>query len=122
MTTSEVRLKAIAESLALLSRDITQGDLPDICILKDLKLTVDQLRLSLWAVIAYERRSTRDSRAGLRSQLAEFRMKRLMEMLGQLQADLVSGVLAATPPELRDLTSALHSTLQNLAPVHKVGT
>lgn len=122
MTMSEVRLKAIAESLALLSRDITQGDLPDMDILKDLKLTVDQLRLSLWAVIAYERRSTSDCRAGLRSQLAEFRMKRLMEMLGELQADVKNGLLAVDPAELRDLTSALHGTLQNLAPAQKVVT
>ena len=122
MTMSEVRLKVIAESLALLSRDITQGDLSDVCILKDLKLTVDQLRLSLWAVIAYERRSTSDSRAGLRSQLAEFRMKRLMEMLGELQADVNNGLLAVDPAELRDLTSALHSTLLNLAPAQKVVT
>ncbi len=122
MATSEVKLKAIAESLAVLSRDITQGDLPDMCILKDLKDTVDHLRLTLWAVIAYERRSTSESRAGLRSQLAEFRMKRLMEMLGELQADVNIGVLAVDPAELRDLASALYNYLQNLAPVHKVGT
>ncbi len=122
MVTSEARLKELAESLGLLSRDISQGDWPDVSVLKDLKLAIDQLRLTLWAVITYEKHTRSVSQAGLRSKLAEFRMKRLMEMLGELRVDVISGVLAATPSELRDLTSALHGTLENLSPVHKAET
>jgi hypothetical protein len=119
VATNEGRFKELAHSLACLSQDIEQGAVPDASVLNDLKLTVDQLRLTLWAVITYEKQTKYISRAGLQTKLAEFRMKRLTEMLRELQTDIMRGLLVATPSELQDLTSALQNTLQNLTPVHK---
>jgi hypothetical protein len=48
--------------------------------------------------------------SGLATKLAEFRVKRLMQMLADLQSEIDRGGASRTPPELCKLSSALEET------------
>ena len=112
----QLTLAQIKEALDRLSEDVTRGQFAAE-ILKDLKLSVDHLRLTLWAIIAYEEQGKRKGRGeafGLAGELAEFRIKRVVQMLTALEDDFRSGHVAPSDPELASLANTLHSALKNL--------
>lgn len=116
MATPTFNLSHIKQSLDSLTAEVEQG-VHHVSLLRDLKMSVDQLRLTLWAVISYEGQPGGDTRAGfgLAEGLAEFRVKRLLQMLLVLQEDLELGHIAPSNPDLLSLASALHDTLENIS-------
>lgn len=120
MAELEPALAQIRHSLDQLSRDVSQGKYPT-SILKDFKLTVDQLRLAIWAIIEFEdqkRKEQQGAKLGLDSKLVEFRIKRLVQMLADLHADIESGNITAKNPDLKSLSSTLQAVLQTITRVY----
>jgi len=108
------RLTELKRSVEELSQDISQGKLPT-SLLKDFKLSVDQLRLTLWAIMSFESQIRQGGAPRLTEKLFEFRVKRLIQMLTDLQSDLTGGTLSPTVADIGSLTTSLHDTLQTLA-------
>jgi hypothetical protein len=116
MPETELSLSRIRATLDQLSEEVSRGRFP-ASILKDLKLSVDNLRLTLWAIIAFEGSGGKDARGasfGLTTKLAEFRIKRLLQMLSDLQEDLQSGDIAPSNPALGPLVSVLESACRSV--------
>lgn len=116
MAETELSLIQIKHTLDRLSEEVPQGKYPS-AILKVLKLSVDQLRLTLWAIIAYRGQGTQDARGadfGLQAKLVEFRIKRLLQMLSDLCENLENGDITPSNLELPPLCSALQSTLERV--------
>jgi len=114
MHESEGKLTRIKQMLDELSAEVNQGKF-EATILHDLKLTVDQLRLSLWAIIASRGPDTPQGMGadfGLGTKLAEFRVKRLLDILKELQADLHAGRIPHSNPDLPSLLVALAIALE----------
>jgi len=109
-------LPHIKQSLDSLTAEVAQG-IHHANLLKDLKMSVDQLRMTLWAIISYEDQAARGASGvpfGLPAKLAEFRIKRLRQMLSALQEDFQKGNVAPLDPDLGPLASALHDTLEDI--------
>lgn len=116
MAVNELTLAQIKRTLDELNEEIAAGKFPSN-ILKDLKLSVNHLRLTLWAIIAYEGKAAKDSRGvdvSFGPKLAEFRIKRLMQMLNNLRDGFEAGSVAPSHPELASLSSALESTVERI--------
>lgn len=112
----DAALAQIKSSLDELSKDVSQGKYP-APILKDFKLTVDALRLTIWAIIEFEEQSRKEAhgaRFGLSTKIAEFRVKRLVQMLTDLRADIEKGGIAPKTLDLKPLSAALKTTLQSI--------
>jgi len=117
MVEGELTLSRVKQTLDRLSEAVSEGAFPT-SILKDLKLSVDHLRLTLWATIAYQGKGKKGAGGadfGLSMKLAEFRIKRLLQMLADLQADFEHGDVAPSNPDLFLLASALQSSLQSIS-------
>ena len=88
-------------------------------ILEGFKMALDQLRLTVWgAIVADEEDSRRVDglHLGLANKLAEFRLKRLMQMLADLQREIDRGG-TPPPPDLRKLSSAIKQTHTAIAEI-----
>ncbi len=112
------KLLHIKRTIDELSADISEGKFP-ATILRDFKLSVDHLRLNIWAIIEFEDQSKKHGKGssfGLSTKLAEFRIKRVQQMLEDLQTDISSGVLAPLRDQVQVLRTALESALQTLNP------
>jgi hypothetical protein len=117
MPETEMNLPRIRATLDQLSEEVSQGRFP-ASILKDLKLSVDNLRLTLWAIITFEGPGKKDAQGssfGLGTKLAEFRIKRLQQILADFEEDLQSGDITPSNPALGSLVSALESALRSVA-------
>jgi hypothetical protein len=86
--------------------------------LRDFKLILDDLRLTLWAVIQSQEEARRDVTGkplGLADKLVEFRVKRLIQMLAALQQDVDNGRVSRADLSIRGLSKALRGTLDGLS-------
>ncbi len=106
----EFRLTQVKNALDEISQDISQGRIP-ATILKDFKLSVDQLRVTIWAILTFEEQAAKQGKGSdvaLGNKLVEFRIKRVMQMLAELEADIESRRIAAEHPDLKALTSSMN--------------
>ncbi len=113
----EVRLAQIKSTLDQISREVSEGKIP-APVLKDFKLSVDQLRVTIWAILTFEeqpRKPAKGADLALANKLIEFRIKRLIQMLADLQTDIESRRIAAENPELKALCSTINATLDSVA-------
>jgi D-serine deaminase-like pyridoxal phosphate-dependent protein len=117
MPTAGLNLLHIKQSLDSLSAEVEQG-MHHTGLLNDLKMSVDQLRLTLWAVMSYEAQASKEARGaafGLSEKLADFRLKRLLQMLSALREDIRKGNIPPSSPDLIVLSSALQDTLEKIS-------
>jgi hypothetical protein len=117
MATPGFNLPQIKQSLDRLTAEVEKGT-HHASLLKDLKFSVDQLRLTIWAAITYAESTGRDRPGaifGLAEGLAEFRLKRLLQLLLALQEDVQKGHVAPSNPDLLSLASALQDTLESIS-------
>jgi hypothetical protein len=113
----ETDLAQIKSSLENLSHKVVRYEIPQ-SILRDFKLALDHLRLTIWAVIMAEEEDAMRAdglQFGLATKLVEFRIKRLLQMLADLQTDLTSGAISPAHPELHELDAALLETRKRLS-------
>jgi hypothetical protein len=114
MPETELTLSRLKETLDRLSEEVSQGRFPT-AILKELKPSVDNLRLTLWALITFEGPGKKDAAGasfGLKTKLVEFRIRRLLQILTDLSEDIRAGDVTPSNPALAPLASALESALQ----------
>ncbi len=119
MSETELDLAELKLTLDRLSVEASQGKYPAE-ILKEFKLSLDQLRLTVWAILAYDQEQNRGEHSescALPERIAEFRLKRMLIMLGALQEDFVNGHVAPSNPDLVLLTSGLRTTLAAIGQV-----
>jgi hypothetical protein len=112
----DVELWEIKQSLDQLGFDISHRKFAPQ-LLKDLKTTVDQLRVTLWAIMEAENQPKNESAqtsTQFRKKLVEFRMKRLEQMLNDFAADVSRGIVEKNDSKLATLSTALKSTLQTI--------
>jgi hypothetical protein len=121
MATPGFNLPNIKQSLDSLTAEVEKG-IHNASLLRDLKFSVDQLRLTIWAAITNEEGTAKDGRGGvfgLAEGMAEFRVKRLLELLLALQDDVQKGHVAPSNPDLFSLASALQDTLHSISKLAK---
>jgi len=117
MATSGFNLPQIRQSLDSLTAEVEQG-IHNAGVLRDLKFSVDQLRLTIWAAITHEESTGKDGRGAVFAMaegMAEFRVKRLLQLLLTLQEDFRKGSIAPSNPDLSSLAPALHDTLESIS-------
>lgn len=117
MATPGFNLPHFKQSLDRLTAEVEQG-IYDASVLRDLKFSVDQLRLTIWAAVTHEESTGKDGRGAvfaLAEGLAEFRVKRLLELLLALQEDFRKGSIAPSNPDLFSLASTLQDALENIS-------
>lgn len=86
-------------------------------VLRDFKLCLDALRLTLWAIIQSQEEAhigVSGTPLSLAEKLAEFRVKRLIQMLADLQQDIDDGRVSGANLEIGGLSKALRGTLNRL--------
>ena len=108
----QMALTETKASLEGLSQRVVRYRIPPP-LLEGFKLALDQLRLTIWAVIMADEEDSKRADGlhyGLTTKLTEFRIKRLMQMLTELQNEIDRGGAPPTPPELCKLSSALEET------------
>ena len=113
----QLALTETKASLEGLSQRVVRYRIPPP-ILEGFKLALDQLRLTIWAVIMADEEDSKRAnglQCGLATKLAEFRIKRLLQMLADLQREIDRGGTSPTPPELCKLSSALEETRQTVS-------
>jgi len=117
MPTIDGVLWQIKQSLDQLGFDVSHGKYP-AGMLKDVKVAVDELRLTLWGILEMEesdtKTRTRGSSATIRQKLAEFRFRRMERMLTDLRKDLTKGVVPANGGGLKTLAASLQATLHSI--------
>jgi hypothetical protein len=89
-------------------------------ILRDFKLCLDGLRLTLWAVIQSQAEGSSDGKAAsmiLAGKLVEFRTKRLIQLLSDLQQDAQDGRLSSAKADVPSLLKALRAALDSVSRV-----
>ncbi len=89
----------------------------DSPVLRDFKLCIDGLRLTLWALIQAQEEGYLERQGGdmdLDAKLLEFRIKRTVQMLEELQEDLNGGRLSADMPDVGMLSTTLRKTLDGV--------
>jgi hypothetical protein len=117
MSEIEVTLAQIKQSIDRIGKEVAQRRIPSP-LLTDFKLSVDQVRLTIWAMMMYEEESAAKSSSvqfGVSTRLVEFRIKRVLQMLAELREDIEGGRVPSANPELRNLASALQATLQAIS-------
>jgi hypothetical protein len=112
MSETDRVLGRIKQTLDELSKEISNGKYAAE-FLTDLKGSVDQLRLTMWAVIETEDQHRHKDTKGpmkLNEKLVEFRIKRIVQMLNDLGTD------AAIPEksDLEALMGAFGTALQSV--------
>lgn len=113
----EVSLSQIKSTLDQISHEVSLGKIP-APVLKDFKLTVDELRVTIWAILTFEeepRRTGPGSDVALANKLVEFRIKRVIQMLTNLRADIENRRIEAGNPDLKAFSSTLNATRESLA-------
>lgn len=113
MSETDRVLGEIKQSLDELSAEISSGKYAAE-FLTDLKRSVDQLRLTLWAVIETAEQNKRADKKGLvslKGKLVEFRVKRIVQMLNDLRSDL----MIPHPSELEELRAAFRTAMESFA-------
>jgi hypothetical protein len=113
----EMRLTSIKQSIDEINSEVTHREvMPDI--LKDFKLSLDHLRLTIWALITVEEQSGHGKRhpdIAMHSKLVEFRAKRLLRLLEDFRADLSADPLPRSSHDVQDLIPELRQTLDLLS-------
>ena len=113
----QMALTETKASLEGLSQRVVRYRIPPP-LLEGFKLALDQLRLTIWAAIMADEEDCQRADGlhfGLAPKLAEFRIKRLMQMLAELQREIDGGGAPPTPPELCKLSSALEETRKTVS-------
>lgn len=113
----DIALGRIKETLDRLSQEVTDGVYSPL-MLKEFKSSVDQLRLTLWAVIEVEDQSKKGlggATMGLSRKVAEFRIKRLIRMLDDFRKDVTTGAVSSLSPEVKPLFASLRATSETLS-------
>jgi hypothetical protein len=98
----QMALTEVKASLEGLSERVLRYRIPPP-LLEGFKLALDQLRLTIWTVVMADEEDSRRAdglHLGLAIKLTEFRIKRLMQMLTELQKEIDRGGTPPTPPEL----------------------
>jgi len=112
MSETDIVLGRIKYTLDQLGSEISNGKYP-ADLLSDLKSSVDELRLTMWAVIEAEEQRKQEIKGGstdLKKKLVEFRIKRILQMLQSLRID----VAEPGSSDLEALRAALRTGLQNV--------
>lgn len=113
----EFRLTQVKSALDEISQEVSQGRVP-ATILKDFKLSVDQLRVTIWAILTFEEQASKQGKGAdvaLGNKLVEFRIKRIIQMLAELETDIENRRIAAEHPDLKALTSSMNGILDAVA-------
>jgi len=117
MSAIDAALWEVKQALDQLGFDVSHGKYP-ARMLKDVKVAVDELRLTLWAIIEMEDKGKQKkaprSPTRFREKLAEFRMKRLERMLTDLRSGMTKGAVAGSGAELKTLAASLQATLDSI--------
>lgn len=113
MVDIEMRLASIKESIDEINSEVAHREvMPGI--LKDFKLSLDHLRLTIWALITLEEQSEHGKKHPdftMHSKLVEFRAKRLLRLLMDFRADLRADPLPRSSHEVQELIPELRETL-----------
>jgi len=112
MSETDIVLGQLKQTLDQLGSEIEKGKY-SVELLADLKASVDQLRLTMWAVIEAEhqrQQEIRGDRMDLRKKLVEFRIKRITQMLGDLRVETAD----PASPDLQVLRTALGTTVREI--------
>lgn len=86
-------------------------------VLRDFKFCVDGLRLTLWALIQSQEEGFlegQEDKMSLAGKMAEFRTKRIIQMLEDLHQEIDRGRPVTPGADLASLSQALRRTLRDV--------
>jgi len=116
MFEADIALGRMKQSIDQLDHEVSDGKYT-ADLLSDIKTSVDQLRLTMWAAIEAEDQRKQEIRGGptnFKKKLVEFRIKRLVEMLNNFRIGIAEGDPYPETSDLQTLRSALRTMLKNL--------
>jgi hypothetical protein len=108
------RLYEIKIALEDLERELAQREVAWQA-LRDFKIAVDHVRLSVWAMLTAERPASGGVTPDEASvTVARFRLARATELLGHVRADMEARIIAADTPEVLPFRTAVEATVSQL--------
>ncbi len=112
MTSGDVgsRIASLKSDLGAIEAELTRADASEES-LKDLKSTVDSIRLSVWAVLTAAQADDQDA---ARKVIARFRVRRATELARNVLLDVGNESLPPDAPEVHTFTATMDQVLGQL--------
>ena len=107
--TARAQINAMLASLQTIEGQLARGDVRGQG-LEDLKMGVDDLRLRIWAIMAA-------ATSGETGALERFRVRRAIDVLGNIRDEILSGVIDPGHPEVAQLKASAQRFLTVLESV-----
>jgi hypothetical protein len=107
--TARAKINAMLASLQTIEGQLARGDVRGQG-LEDLKMGVDDLRLRIWAVMAA-------ATSGESGALERFRLRRAIDVLGNMRDEIISGAIDPSHPEVATLKASAQRLLTALESV-----
>jgi hypothetical protein len=102
------RLAKTKAALEMLEEEILGCDNPPRDVLQDFRAGIDDIRISLWAVLTSQQHS------GYESVVAQFRLRRAVELWHQVLVDLDIGRLSTNDDEVHRLNASVATVYEEL--------
>jgi hypothetical protein len=107
--TARAKINAMLASLQTIEGQLARGDVRGQG-LEDLKMGVDDLRLRIWAIMAA-------STSGESGALERFRVRRAIDVLGNMRDEIISGAIDPAHSEVATLKASAQRLLTALESV-----
>lgn len=107
--TARAQINAMRASLQTIEGQLARGDVRGQG-LEDLKMGVDDLRLRIWAIMA----AATSNESGA---LERFRVRRAIDVLGNMRDEIISGAIDPAHPEVATLKASAQRLLTALESV-----
>ena len=104
--TARAQISAMLASLQTIEGQLARGDVRGQG-LEDLKMGVDDLRLRIWAIMAA-------ATSGEAGALERFRLRRAIDVLGNVRDEIMSGTIDSGHPEVAALKASAQSLITAL--------
>jgi hypothetical protein len=110
---ARARISAMRASLQTIEAQLVRGHVGDEG-LEELKMGVDDLRLRIWAIMAA-------ATAGDPGALERFRVRRAIDVCGNISDEIASGSIDPSHPEVAELRSVAQHLLAAIAGSARTG-
>lgn len=110
------QVQKLRKALEELEKRLADARVP-FNVLEEFKMAVDHIRMTVWAMLSTEASKHYE----MRSSIAVFRLKRMLEMSKQLILDIEANDVTIDSPELQQCHGALKRVVERIDRLYKSG-
>lgn len=110
------QIRKLKKALEELEQRLADAHVP-FTVLEEFKMAVDHIRLTVWAIVSSEGNKQYE----MRTQIAEFRLKRTMEMCKQIILDIEANDITVDSTALYQCHALMKGTLDRIDRLYRSG-